>query len=99
LEKIYDYIKQYIPQEQDLFPILKPFLPDFIPCIGDIDAFVGIGRPDTNPDLIGLEILDEPNGVQSNPSSKYQLRSTRFAIKSLEQNRNKSSNSSKFVKS
>jgi intraflagellar transport protein 46 len=40
---------------------LLPFIPDYIPCIGDIDAFLKPPRPDLKPDTLGLSIVDEPS--------------------------------------
>lgn len=44
---------------------MKPFIPIFIPSIGEVDAFLKINRPDNISDEIGLSFLDEPtvNGV------------------------------------
>ena len=44
---------------------LKPFIPDYIPAIGEVDAFLKIPRPDNYPEEIGLNIIDEPtiNGI------------------------------------
>lgn len=40
---------------------LKPFLPDFIPAVGDPDAFLKIDRPDGNSEIFGLTVIDEPS--------------------------------------
>lgn len=45
-----------------------PFLPDFIPAVGDIDAFVKVSRPDGQKDGLGLTVLDEPRLQQSDPA-------------------------------
>lgn len=44
---------------------MKPFIPNFIPSIGEVDAFIKINRPDNQLDELGLSLLDEPtiNGV------------------------------------
>ena len=68
MKRILEYISRYAPQEYDLNPELKPFIPDLIPTIGDIDAFIKIERPDMAADLVGLALLDEPAAVQSDPS-------------------------------
>jgi intraflagellar transport protein 46 len=39
---------------------IKPFIPDYIPAIGEVDAFLKINRPDNLPDEIGLNFIDEP---------------------------------------
>ena len=40
---------------------LKPFLPDFIPAVGDPDAFMKIDRPDEKVEFLGLTVIDEPS--------------------------------------
>lgn len=52
----------------EIEPKLKPFLPDMIPAVGDIDAFLKVGRPDGQDEMLGLEMLDEPSLQQSDPS-------------------------------
>jgi intraflagellar transport protein 46 len=44
---------------------MKPFIPNFIPSIGEVDAFLKINRPDNQLEEQGLSVLDEPtiNGV------------------------------------
>ena len=44
---------------------MKPFVPNFIPSIGEVDAFLKINRPDNQLEELGLSMLDEPtvNGV------------------------------------
>ncbi|KAK2099560.1 Intraflagellar transport protein 46 [Saguinus oedipus] len=59
---------RYTPQLIDLDHKLKPFIPDFIPAVGDIDAFLKVPRPDGKPDNLGLLVLDEPSTKQSDPT-------------------------------
>jgi len=47
---------------------LKPFIPDFLPAIGEIDPFLKIPRPDGKKDELGLTVLDEPNPNQTDPT-------------------------------
>ncbi|KAI8999309.1 intraflagellar transport complex B protein 46 C terminal-domain-containing protein [Gaertneriomyces semiglobifer] len=68
IKELFEYVDRYKPQEQELEYHLKPFLPDFIPAIGDIDAFIKIPRPDGKPDNLGLLTLDEPSLQQSDPA-------------------------------
>ena len=35
---------RYTPQTIDLDHKLKPFIPDFIPAVGDIDAFIKVSE-------------------------------------------------------
>uniref|UniRef100_A0A1A8DWX2 Intraflagellar transport protein 46 homolog n=1 Tax=Nothobranchius kadleci TaxID=1051664 RepID=A0A1A8DWX2_NOTKA len=67
IKELFQYITRYTPQTVDLEHSLKPFIPDFIPAVGDIDAFLKVPRPDGKPDELGLMVLDEPSVKQSNP--------------------------------
>lgn len=44
---------------------LKPFIPDFIPAVGEVDAFLKIPRPDGEVEKLGLATIDEPKLNQS----------------------------------
>ena len=68
IKELFQYITRYTPQSIELEHKLKPFIPDFIPAVGDIDAFVKIIRPDSKPDTLGLTVLDEPCAKQSDPT-------------------------------
>lgn len=52
---------RYRPQILEMETKLKPFLPEFIPAVGDPDAFLKIDRPDGNAELLGLTVIDEPS--------------------------------------
>lgn len=72
----YIFIFRYTPQKIELNYKLIPFIPDYIPAVGDIDAFIKIPRPDNVEDKIGLTVLDEPCTDQSDPAVLHlQLRS------------------------
>ncbi|CAB1316600.1 unnamed protein product, partial [Coregonus sp. 'balchen'] len=58
----------YTPQTIELDHKLKPFIPDFIPAVRDIDAFLKVPRPDGKADNLGLLVLDEPCTKQSDPT-------------------------------
>ncbi|XP_065214264.1 intraflagellar transport protein 46 homolog [Planococcus citri] len=68
IKELFQYITKYTPQHIELEYKLNPFMPDFIPAIGDIDAFIKIPRPDEVPTDIGLTVLDEPCTLQSDPA-------------------------------
>lgn len=69
-------LNRYTLQKIDLNYKLIPFIPDYIPAVGDIDAFIKIPRPDGVEDKIGLTVLDEPCTDQSDPAVLHlQLRS------------------------
>ncbi|KAI8609569.1 intraflagellar transport complex B protein 46 C terminal-domain-containing protein, partial [Chytriomyces sp. MP71] len=65
MKEVFQCISRYHPQKIDREPELQPFIPEYIPAIGDIDAFIKISRPDQKPESLGLTILDEPSGKQS----------------------------------
>ncbi|XP_038065243.1 intraflagellar transport protein 46 homolog isoform X2 [Patiria miniata] len=68
IKELFQYITRYTPQTIELEHKLKPFIPDYIPAVGDIDAFIKIPRPDNQPDTLGLTVLDEPCAKQSDPT-------------------------------
>mmetsp|Transcript_36247 Transcript_36247/g.43739 ORF Transcript_36247/g.43739 Transcript_36247/m.43739 type:complete len:356 (+) Transcript_36247:111-1178(+) len=76
VRELFQYIDRYEPQTVQLDSKLKPFIPDYIPAIGDIDEFIKVARPDGTPDDLGLKVLDEPCSKQSDPTVlNLQLRS------------------------
>lgn len=68
IKELFQYITRYSPQSIELEHSLKPFIPDFIPAVGDIDAFLKVPRPDGKADSLGLLVLDEPSVKQSDPT-------------------------------
>jgi len=65
---LFQYIGRYKPHNIALDTKLKCFIPDYIPAVGEIDAFLKIDRPDGKPEILGLKRLDEPSAVQSDPT-------------------------------
>ncbi|XP_029812049.1 intraflagellar transport protein 46 homolog isoform X2 [Suricata suricatta] len=92
IKELFQYIGRYTPQSIDLDHKLNPFIPDFIPAVGDIDAFLKVPRPDGKPDSLGLLVLDEPSTKQSDPTvlslwlteNSKQHNVTHMKVKSLE---------------
>ncbi|XP_018495272.2 intraflagellar transport protein 46 homolog [Galendromus occidentalis] len=77
LKTLFKLINSYTPQTIELDNKLRPFIPDLIPAVGDIDAFIKIPPPDNNDDFLGLKVLDEPCAKQSDPTVlNMQLRAT-----------------------
>nr|SVE76079.1 EOG090X0FP3 [Daphnia hispanica] len=68
IRELFHFITKYRPQILEMETKLKPFLPDFIPAVGDPDAFLKIDRPDENNEFLGLTLIDEPSLSQSDPS-------------------------------
>lgn len=57
--------------------MLQPFIPEFIPAVGDIDAFLKVVPPKLTNERrgttafiskLGVDVLDEPSGQQSDPA-------------------------------
>mmetsp|Transcript_35844 Transcript_35844/g.41836 ORF Transcript_35844/g.41836 Transcript_35844/m.41836 type:complete len:515 (+) Transcript_35844:48-1592(+) len=68
MQELFISIASYQPVIQELPSKLRPFIPDFIPSVGDLDPFCKIPRPDGRPDNLGLFVIDEPCANQSNPA-------------------------------
>ena len=58
----------YKPQIQNLKPKLKPFIQDYVPAVGEVDAFLKVPKPDATKEHLGLLQLDEPCLNQSKRS-------------------------------
>eukprot|EP00050_Salpingoeca_kvevrii_P012876 m.25381 g.25381 ORF g.25381 m.25381 type:complete len:353 (-) comp4425_c0_seq1:92-1150(-) len=65
IKELFGFIQRYTPVIEELDTTLKPFIPDYIPAVGDIDAFIKIPRPDRKETGLGLELVDEPCAAQS----------------------------------
>lgn len=57
--EIFNYISAFTPQTLELEVKLKPFVPDLVPAVGEVDAFLKIPRPDGRDEILGLERIDE----------------------------------------
>ncbi|RHW72044.1 Intraflagellar transport complex B protein 46 C terminal [Trypanosoma brucei equiperdum] len=68
VQELFKRILDYQPQTPELPAKLRPFIPDYVPSIGDLDPFCKIPRPDGKPDGLGIYVLDEPSVAQSNPA-------------------------------
>ena len=68
IKELFQYISRFTPQNIELEHKLKPFNPDYIPAVGDIDAFLKVPRPDNKTVTLGLTVLDEPSAKQSDPT-------------------------------
>jgi len=51
------FIHRFQHQQLEIETKLKPFLPDFIPAVGDPDAFLKVDRPDAIEEKLGLYVL------------------------------------------
>ena len=60
MKELFDYIGRYKPQKIDLDTKLKPFIPDYIPAVGEVDAFLKMNKIDGSREDLGINSLDEP---------------------------------------
>lgn len=51
IKEIFNYIVRYTPQTIEIETRFKPFIPEYIPAVGDIDAFLKVNRPDDKRNL------------------------------------------------
>ena len=58
MKELFHYIMRYTPQAIELETKFKPFIPDYIPAVGDIDAFIKVKRPDGKQVKTGLVRLN-----------------------------------------
>lgn len=65
VRELFQYITRFKPVNIDLETSLKAFIPDYIPAVGEVDAFLKPNRPDSNPENLGLITVDEPKLNQS----------------------------------
>ena len=65
---LFQYIDRYKPHEVPLESPLRCFIPEYIPAIGELDAFIKVPRPDGKEDGLGLRFLDEPSSSQTDPT-------------------------------
>ncbi|XP_026332899.1 intraflagellar transport protein 46 homolog isoform X2 [Hyposmocoma kahamanoa] len=78
IDNLFQYIMKYTPQKIDIDFKLQPFIPEYVPAVGDLDAFIKVSTPACNVraaplservlehiDNLGLTVLDEPAAEQS----------------------------------
>mmetsp|Transcript_25025 Transcript_25025/g.75430 ORF Transcript_25025/g.75430 Transcript_25025/m.75430 type:complete len:374 (-) Transcript_25025:84-1205(-) len=71
VQDLFQYIDSFVPTRTAIETQLDPFIPDYIPAVGDIDAMIKVGAPeriDGVDDSIGLTVIDEPCAAQSDPA-------------------------------
>lgn len=58
---LFDYITRFKPVTLEMETKLKAFIPEYIPAVGEVDAFLKIPKPDgSQTENLGLIDLDEP---------------------------------------
>lgn len=61
VKELFEYIGRFKPQRIDLETTFRPFVPEYMPNVGEVDAFIKMPKPDGSPETLGIEIIDEPN--------------------------------------
>jgi intraflagellar transport protein 46 len=69
VRELFEYIGRYKPQKCDLDTKLRPQVPDFIPSIGEVDAYLKMPKPDNSKEELGITQLDEPCLDCSDPTT------------------------------
>lgn len=57
IKELFKYITRYQPEVKDLESQLRPFVPDYFPAVGEVDAYIKMPRPDNKEETLGLNIL------------------------------------------
>jgi intraflagellar transport protein 46 len=57
ITELFQYISRYHPHDIELETRVKPFIPDYIPAVGEVDAFLKVPRPDGAEEVLGLQVL------------------------------------------
>ena len=60
VKELFEYIGRFKPQKIDLETKMKPFVPEFVPAVGEVDALIKMPRPDGQSEEFGITVLDEP---------------------------------------
>lgn len=70
IQELFVLIGRHKPQDIELDTKFLPFIPDYIPAIGEIDPFIKVGAPQNigGVEDLGLKVVDEPACNQSDPS-------------------------------
>merc|ERR1712168_188183 len=74
IKHVFELITAYQPQTVEIETRLYPFVPDFIPSVGDIDPFIKIPRPDGIDDGAGLLWVDEPSPEEQTDPGALELK-------------------------
>ncbi len=61
VKELFEYIGRFKPQTIQLESKFKPFIPDYIPAVGEVDAFLKMKKPSGDDEELGITVLDEPS--------------------------------------
>lgn len=65
IKELFKHITAFQPNFLEIDATLKVFIPEYLPAVGEVDAFLKMPRPDQEQETLGLTILDEPALNQS----------------------------------
>lgn len=68
VKALFEHIYAFKPRGVELDCKLRCFVPDYLPAVGEVDAFLKPPRPDGAPEPLGLATLDEPSATPSDPT-------------------------------
>jgi len=60
VKELFEYIGRFKPQNIDLETKFRPFSPDYVPAVGEVDAFLKMPKPSGDEEDLGITNLDEP---------------------------------------
>ena len=108
VKELFDYIARYKPQKVELETKLKPFVPDYVPAVGEVAACLKMPRPDgSNKEDLGILQLDEPALNCEDKTvlelkyvqSKNVVRAAPVSVESIEQAEKKPKEISRWINS
>ena len=56
-------LNRFQPVNIELDSKLKAFIPDYIPAVGEVDAFLKMPRPDGQTETLGLAVIVKVNSL------------------------------------
>lgn len=54
VKELFKYITRYKPVSLTIDSKLRPFVPDYFPAIGEVDAFLKMDKPDKTEEILGV---------------------------------------------
>ena len=60
VRELFEYIGRFKPQSIELDSVFRPFVPDYIPAVGEVDAALKMPQPTGEDETLGIMDLDEP---------------------------------------
>ena len=106
IKELFNYIVRYTPQTIEIETRFKPFIPEYIPAVGDIDAFLKVENRSVMDKNLGLKVLDEPSFSQSDPTivelqqtalSKQIREKSATSVKKIKPDKNLEQNIDKWI--